>query len=144
MRVTRIGAICSLLLALAAGLGLALWPCAYQGVESAGGGAPERQVCESLVQANGMSVLGVLALPVGLAGVGLGAVRGRHRGVLVVVMVALVAFCVLALASIGLFFLPAAVALVIAVVGWRQVPSRPPAADDPSVGEGTGDLQGLG
>jgi hypothetical protein len=144
MRVTRIGAICSLLLALAAGLGLALWPCAYQGVESAGGGAPERQVCESLVQANGMSVLGVLALPVGLAGVGLGAVRGRHRGVLVVVMVALVAFCVLALASVGLFYLPAAVALVIAMVGWRHGPSLPPAADGPSAGEGKGDSQGFG
>ena len=135
---------CSLLLASAAGLGLALWPCAYQGVEVTGGGGPERQVCESLVDANGMSVLGVLAVPVVLAGVGLVAVRGRHRGVLVVVMVALVVFCVLALASVGLFYLPAAVALVIAVVGWRQAPSLPPAADDPSAGEGTEDLQGFG
>ena len=124
---TRIGAIGSLLLASAAGLGLALWPCAYQGVEAAGG-APERQFCESLVEANGMSVLGVLALPVLLAGVGLAAVRSRHRGVLVVVMVALVAFCVVGLASVGLFYLPAAVALVIAVVGWRHGPSPPPAA----------------
>ena len=65
MRVTRIDAICSLLLASAAGLGLALWPCAYRGVEAAGGGVPERQFCESLVEANGMSVLGVLVLPVG-------------------------------------------------------------------------------
>jgi hypothetical protein len=64
-------------------------------------------------------------------------IGSRHRGVLVVVMVALVAFCVLALASVGLFYLPAAVALVIAVVGWRQVPSPPPAANDPSAGEGT-------
>jgi hypothetical protein len=63
--------------------------------------------------------------------------------VLVVVMVALVAFCVLALASIGLFYLPAAVALVIAVVGWRHAPSLPPAADDLSAGEGPGDLQEL-
>ena len=70
MRVTRIGAICSLLLASAAGLGLALWPCAYRGVEAAGGGVPERQFCESLVEANGMSVLGVLVLPVGLAASG--------------------------------------------------------------------------
>ena len=79
-----------------------------------------------------------------LAGLGLVTVRGRRRGLLVVVMVALVAFCVLALASIGLFYLPAAVALVIAVVGWRQVPSLPSAADDLSAGEATGDLQGLG
>ena len=144
MRVTRTGAICSLLLASAAGLGLALWPCAYQGVEAAGGGAPERQFCESLVEANGMSVLGVLALPVLLAGVGLVAVRSRHRGVLVVVMMAMVAFCVLAIASVGLFYLPAAVALIIAVVGWRHAPSPPPAANDPSAGEGNWDIQGLG
>ena len=142
MRVTWIGAICSLLLALAAGLGLSLWPCAYQGVATAGGGAPERQFCESLVEANGMSVLGVLALPVLLAGVGLVAVRRRHRGVLVVVMVALAAFCVLGLASVGLFFLPAAVALVVAVVGWRHVPSPWPAADGPSSPDGKGNLQG--
>jgi hypothetical protein len=124
MRVTWIGAICSLVLALVAGLGLALWPCAYQGVEVAGGGGPERQFCASLVETNGMSVLGVLAVPVALAGVGLAAVGRRHRGVLVVVTVALVALCVLGLASVGLFFVPAAVALVVAVVGWRHAQSR--------------------
>ena len=125
MRVTWIGVICSLVLAVAAGLGLALWPCAYQGVEAAGGGAPERQFCESLVEANGVSVLGVLALPVLLAGVGLAAVGRRRRSILVAVMAAMVAFCVLAAASVGLFYLPAAVALVIAVVGWRHAPSPP-------------------
>jgi LPXTG-motif cell wall-anchored protein len=140
MRVTRIGVICSLLLASAAGLGLALWRCAYRGVEAAGGGTPERQFCESLVEANGMTVLGVLILPVLLAGIGLVAVRRRRRLVLVAVMVALVVFCVLGLASVGLFYLPAAVALVIAVVGWRQVPSPPPAANDPSAGESNWDV----
>jgi hypothetical protein len=113
---TRICALCSLLLAVAAGVGLALWPCSYRGVEAAGGGGPERQLCASLIEANGVSVLGMLALPVLLAGVGLVAVRCRRRPILVAVMVAMVAFCVLALASIGVFFLPAAAALVIAVV----------------------------
>jgi len=61
MRVTRMGAIGSLLLAVAAGLGLAV---CHQGVEAAGGGVPERQFCESLVEAHAMSVLGVLILPV--------------------------------------------------------------------------------
>jgi hypothetical protein len=50
-------------------------------------------------------VFGVLALPVLLAGVGLVAVRSRHRGVLVV-MVALVVFWVLGLASVGLSTCP--------------------------------------
>jgi hypothetical protein len=106
MRVTWIGAICSLLLASAAGLGLALWPCAYQGVEAAGGGAPERQFCESLVEANGISVLGVLAVPVLLAGVGLVAVIRRRRSILVVVTVAIAALCVPG-ACLGWSVLPA-------------------------------------
>ena len=59
-------------------------------------------------------------------------------------MVALVVFCVLALASVGLFFLPAAVALVVAVVGWRSSSSPLPAASGSSAGEGKGDIQGLG
>jgi hypothetical protein len=68
-RVARISATTSLLLALAAGFGLVLWPCAYQGVEVQaqpvpGGGVQQRQLCATLIQANGVDVLGVLALPV--------------------------------------------------------------------------------
>jgi hypothetical protein len=130
-RVTRISATTSLLLALAAGVGLLLWPCAYQGIEveaqpAPGGAVQQRQLCATLIQANGVDVLGVLALPVLLAGVGLVAVRAGRRGILATVMVALVVFCLLTLASVGLLYLPAAAALVIAVVGWRQRPSAPP------------------
>jgi hypothetical protein len=130
-RVTRISATTSLLLALAAGVGLLLWPCAYRGIEvgaqpAPGGAVQQRQLCATLIQANGVDVLGVLALPVLLAGVGLVAVRAGRRGILATVMVALVAFCLLTLASVGLLYLPAAAALVIAVVGWRQQPSAPP------------------
>jgi len=127
-RVTRISATASLLLTLAAGIGLVLWPCAYQGVEAQpapGGAVQQRQLCATLIQANGVDVLGVLTLPVLLAGVGLVAVRAGRRGILTTVMVALVAFCVLALASVGLLYLPAAAALVIAVAGWRQQPNAP-------------------
>jgi hypothetical protein len=121
-RVTRISATASLLLALAAGVGLVLWPCAYQGVEAqlAPGGAVEaRQLCATLIEVDGVDVLGVLALPVLLAGVGLVAVRAGRRRLLATVTVALVAFCLLALASVGLPYIPAAVALIIAAVGWR-------------------------
>jgi hypothetical protein len=130
-RMTRISVTTSLLLALAAGVGLALWPCAYQGVEAQstpGGAGQERQLCATLVEMNGVDVLGVLALPVLLAGVGLATVRAGRRGILLTVTVALVAFCLLALASVGLYYAPAAVALVIAVVGWR------PERDAPSSG----------
>lgn len=106
-----------------------LWPSAYQGVQgqpAPGGAAQVRQLCATLIQANGVDVLGVLALPVLLAGVGLVAVRAGRRGILTTVLVALVAFCLLALASVGLFYLPAAAVLLIAVVGWRQQPNAPP------------------
>jgi hypothetical protein len=142
MRVARIGAICSLVLTLVAGLGLVLWPSAYRGVESPGGGAPERQFCEPLVEANGVSVLGVLALPVVLASVGLVAVARRRRPILVAVMVALVALCVLGFASVGLFYLPAAVALGHRGGGLATRAVPPPAADGPSAAEGNWDLQG--
>jgi hypothetical protein len=128
-RLTRISATASLLLALAAGAGLVLWPCAYQGIEaqsSPDGTVQERQLCATLIEANGVDALGVLALPVLLAGVGLVAVHRRRRGILFAVVVALVAFCLLALASVGLLYLPAAAALVIAVAGWRQQRSVPP------------------
>ena len=127
-RMTRISATASLLLALAAGVGLVLWPCAYQGIEAQpgpGGAAQVRQLCATLIEANGVDVLGVLALPVLLTGLGLVAVYAGRRGILFTVMVALVTFCLLALASVGLLYLPAAAALVIAVVGWRQQRSAP-------------------
>jgi hypothetical protein len=110
-------------LALAAGLGLVLWPCAYQGAESRstpGGVLQERQFCVGFLEANGVDALGVLALPVLLAGVGLLAVRACRRRLLVAATVALVVLCLLALASVGLLYLPAAGALVTAVVGWRH------------------------
>jgi hypothetical protein len=123
MRVTRISATGGLLLALAAGLAVGLWPCASQGVETSSGAAGERRFCASLVEADGAGVLAVLAVPVLLAGVGLLAVRRRRRGLLLAATAALVGFCLLALASVGLFFLPAAAALVVAAAGWRRPPA---------------------
>jgi len=122
-RVTRISAAASLLLALAAGLWLALWPCAYQDVEgqaAPGGVGQERRQCVTLSEANGVNVLGGAAPPVLLTGVGLVAVRAGRRGILAILTVALAAFCLLALASVGMFYLPATAALIVAAVGWRQ------------------------
>jgi MFS family permease len=119
-RVTRVGAIGSLVLALAAGVGLALWPCMYRGAAGSADGGPERQFCASLVEVNGVWALAVLAFPVLLAGIGVVAVRVGRRGVLMAATVGLVAFCVVALSSVGLFYLPALAALVVALAGWRQ------------------------
>jgi len=52
--------------------------------------------------------------------VGLVAVRAGRRGILAILTVALAAFCLLALASVGMFYLPATAALIVAAVGWRQ------------------------
>jgi hypothetical protein len=119
-RLTRVGAVGGLVLALAAAVGLALWPCMYRGAEGGTGVGPERQFCASLVEVNGAGVLAVLAFPVLLAGIGVLAVRFGRRGLLMVATGALIGFCVVALSSIGLFYLPATVALVVALVGWGQ------------------------
>jgi hypothetical protein len=121
-RLTRISATVAVLLALAAALGLALWPCAYRGSvgESGPGGTlQERQVCASLVEVNGAGALAVLALPVLLAGVGLLAAWAGRRAILVIATVAVITFCAAALASVGLLYLPAAAALIVALAGWR-------------------------
>jgi hypothetical protein len=60
-------------------------------------------------------VLGVFAVPVLLAGAGLVAVRSGRRGLMVAVMAALLVFCLVALASVGLFYLPAVAALADAL-----------------------------
>jgi hypothetical protein len=64
---------------------VALCSCAYQGIEveaqpAPGGAVQQRWLCATLVEANGVDVLGVLALPVLLAGVGLVAGRAGRRG----------------------------------------------------------------
>jgi hypothetical protein len=121
-RLTRISATVAVLLALAAALGLALWPCAYRGSvgESGPGGTlQERQVCATLVEVNGAGALAVLALPVLLAGVGLLAAWAGRRAILAIATVAVIAFCAAALASVGLLYLPAAAALIVALAGWR-------------------------
>ena len=124
-RVTRISALASLLLALAAGLWLALWPCAYQEAEqqaAPGGTVQQHQRCVSLIEANGVDVIGVAALPVLLAGMGLVAVHAGRRGILAITMVAVAAFCILALASVG---------MLSAAFAWERLvraTSVPPAA----------------
>ena len=117
-RLTRISAAVAVLLALAAGLGLALWPCSYRGSvgESGPGGAlQERQVCATLVEVHGAGALVVLALPVLLAGIGLLSVLAGRRGLLATVTIALIAFC-----TVGALYLPTAGALLVAWGRWRQ------------------------
>jgi hypothetical protein len=105
----------SLALAIAAGAFLAAWPCFYVGQMIAPGSpAGSERVCGgTLVGENGLWVVWLLLVPVGLAALGwLGAISDRRVVIWVVGSLAL-GFCLLSAFSIGVFYLPAAVALLV-------------------------------
>jgi hypothetical protein len=109
-------ALAALTLAAAAGLFLTLYP-VYQGVSesvSSSGTVTSSGDSATLIAENGAWVILPLCVPVALAVSGLlGAVRGRRRVVWVSAAV-LLGFVVLAGFSIGLFYAPAALALLAA------------------------------
>jgi hypothetical protein len=110
-------ALAALLLAVAAALWLALSPGFYQGVSvttSSSGKVVERSERASLLAENGMWALGLLAVPVFLAGLGVFGAARSHRVVLWCVAVVLLVFSIISGMTIGLFYLPAAVALLVA------------------------------
>jgi hypothetical protein len=110
-------ALAALFLAVAAGAWLALSPGFYQGVSvttSSSGEVVERSEQASLLAENGMWALGLLAVPVVLAGLGVFGAARSHRVALWCVAVVLLVFSIISGMTIGLFYLPAAVALLVA------------------------------
>ena len=113
--------------AWAAFLFLALWPASYRGTHieiDAAGVQHTTTETASLVEVNGPMVLLPLFLPVALTGLALLAVWRWNprpwvrRAFLWVLALLSLGFCVLGILSIGVFFLPAALALVVtAIVG---------------------------
>ena len=108
------------------GLWLVLGP-VYQGVSvtavTPGGVASEStRVTATLIEVNGLRVVPLLIAPVGLTALSLltalapGISRTRRRVFLWASAVLLLGFCVVGIFSIGLFYLPAAVALVVSAV----------------------------
>jgi hypothetical protein len=84
----------------------------------------------SLVDDQGISVLVPLAIPVVLAIAG---TLGRSRTACVISALLLWAFCVLGLASIGMFFIPVALLMTVAAVRRDDAVRRPaPASVRPS------------
>jgi hypothetical protein len=115
--VARVSAALAVLLAVAAAALLLLQPCAYQGevVDASG----ERSTCASLVEVNGWGVAVALAVPVLLTVVGAAlSATGRRLWAGIAVGV-LGGFCVLTGFTVGLFFLPACAALLVAVLASR-------------------------
>ncbi|MFB3739259.1 MAG: hypothetical protein ACE14W_09900 [Candidatus Velamenicoccus archaeovorus] len=110
------GSLVALALAVAAGAWLAAWPCFYVGQRPTPAGSPASttRLCGgSLIGENGLWVVWLLLIPVALAGVAwLGAVSGRRVPLWGAGIVSL-GFCVLAVFSIGVFYLPTAVALLV-------------------------------
>ena len=107
--------------AVAATLWLVLWPCFYIGVTATpmgpdGTGPRGERVCASLIGVNGWWVLGLLSVPVLLSVLGFLAARGGIRALVWGVLAVLLAFCVLGAFSVGLYYLPSVVALVVAAV----------------------------
>jgi hypothetical protein len=126
--------------AWAAFLWLLLWPFSYRGVsvtstQQGVGKVPVAPVAthfsESIIEVNGPVVLIPLFVPVALTGLALLAVWVWNASPIVkrlslwaLAAVCLV-FCVLGALSIGVFYLPAALALLItAIVGTFQPPTR--------------------
>ena len=111
--------------AWAAFLWLALWPASYRGtsveMDSAGTYTTTSHTA-SLVAVNGPMVLLPLFMPVALTGLALLAVWRWNprpwirRAFLWVLALLSLAFCLLGILSIGVFFLPSAVALVVTAV----------------------------
>ncbi len=121
-------------LAWVAFLWLAFWPYSYQGVSATpvqvdelGNpvGELESEVVRysaSVVEVNGVGVLLPLFIPVAVTGVALIALlawrdNGTLRTILLwILTVALLGFCVLGYLSIGIMYVPAAIAMAVATV----------------------------
>jgi hypothetical protein len=84
---------------------------------------------ETLIEHEGLGVLLVLLVPVALTFFGLVGVAFGIRFLTIGAAVTVWALCVLGMASIGFFYLPAAVLLVVAAVRSRQAASGPRSRD---------------
>lgn len=113
----------AVVLATAAAVWLAVWPCVYRNVftDFIDGVRTITTSCDSLLDANGVPILAVLAIPVGLTAFALWAVRQRSSRSLWAAVILMLAFCLLTGLSVGLWFLPAAIALMLAALAPPQV-----------------------
>jgi hypothetical protein len=122
-------ALAALLLAVASGTWLALYPAFCQGVSvtaSSSGEVVQRSEQASLLTENGMWALGLLAVPLALSGLGVFGAARRFRFLLWSVAVTLLVFRLISAMTIGLFYLPAAIALLVAAAlcASSRAPSR--------------------
>jgi hypothetical protein len=108
----RLAAVVASVFATIASVWLAVWPCFYTGTTA--GPTGESTTCSSLIAENGAWVISYLAIPIVLTVLGFLALVARLRPLMWALAILLFALCVLAAWSIGLFYLPSAVALLVA------------------------------
>jgi hypothetical protein len=115
---TRLVFFTPLLLAVVTAVALLMVPTGREESISVGSSGEMTRSSRSttLVQSDGWSALVPLAIPVVLAGVPPAFRRSRWRGVALAAASVLLAFVVLSAASIGLFYLPVAGAMVAAAI----------------------------
>jgi hypothetical protein len=120
----QVAGLIALVLASAAYLGAAFWPYAYRGetiATRADGTVVESTTHASSIAVNGAWVLGVLAVPLALAaGAFVAALFGRRMLVWAFALT-LLAFSTVAMASVGLFFMPSVIALIFAAALLHRV-----------------------
>ena len=115
---------------IVATLWLMFWSFSYQGVEVNPDTKETARVYGSLIEVNGYSVVFLLLIPVALAVAGFWASRaglgsGWRKAAIWASAVMLLLFCVVGLFSIGLFYIPAAGALMAtAIAASRRVPQQ--------------------
>lgn len=117
----------SLLLANAALLFLAFWPYSYKGTAVSTDGRVLGETSASLIEENGMGVLVWLIIPVVPCLVAFLVTLSRIRGGRVIMWtmaVLLLLFGFVSILSIGAFYLPAALALIIAAATAKASDTR--------------------
>ena len=117
----------SLLLAVAALLFLTFWTGYYEGEEVTADGEVVAKTSASLIEENGMDVLGLLAVPVVIAALGFATSFWRARAGKVALWTSAVLLVLFALGTgltVGMFYLPAGFTLVLAAVVTRTANSR--------------------
>ncbi len=111
----------SVILAALASILLAFWPYFYQGVVVSPGSSQQTNFHASLIEANGANVIFLLAVPIALTALGLSGIymiRNNKplstKSLLWILSAIQGLYCLVGAASIGLFYLPAEIALVAA------------------------------
>jgi hypothetical protein len=109
----------------AAGVWFAAWP-VYRGTSatpsSGGGSGTVTHYTETLIEANGWPAMIALLIPILLTGLALVLVYATSRWRLVrktmlwMLAVVLLGFCAVAILSIGFFYIPAALALLVGII----------------------------